>query len=47
MPPELNTAIRNYLKKNLKIEWTYQGNKLYVALKLENEIISKIPFEQY
>ena len=47
MPPELNTEVKNYLKKNLKIQWYHTGEKLYVALKLENEIISKIPFEQY
>lgn len=39
--------IKNYLKGNLKIDWKYEGrDRLYVALTLEGEVISKIPFAQ-
>jgi hypothetical protein len=39
--------IKNYLKENLKIDRKYDGyNKLYVVLKLEGEVISKMPFAQ-
>lgn len=38
---------KEYLKNNLKLAWNYQGNKLYLTLSLEGEIISKIKFEQY
>ena len=39
--------IKEYLKNNLKIVWEQERNKLYIALKLEGDIISKIHFEQY
>ena len=39
--------IKNYLKENLKIDWMYIGDgKLYIVLKLEGEVISKMKFNQ-
>lgn len=38
--------IKEYLKNNLKIVWKQERNHLYIALKLEDYIISKIHFEQ-
>lgn len=38
--------IRDYLKKNLTIEWGVGSRCTYkICLKLEGEIISEIPFE--
>lgn len=42
----LKEEIKNYLKENLKMDWMYTGDKLYIALKLENEVISKMRFHQ-
>jgi hypothetical protein len=39
--------IKNYLKENLKMDWMYTGDgKLYIVLKLENEVISQMRFHQ-
>ena len=39
--------IKNYLKENLKIDWMYTvDGKLYIVLKLENEVISQMRFHQ-
>ena len=38
--------IKNYLKENLKIDWMYTDNKLYIVLELEGEVISKMRFNQ-
>ena len=39
--------IKDYLKKNLKLDWQYtKDDKLYIVLELEGEIISKIRFNQ-
>lgn len=39
--------IKQYLKENLKIDWKYEGrDKLYMALILEGDVISKMPFAQ-
>ena len=38
--------LKKYLKDNLTINWVYSGDKLYIAIELEREIISKIKFEQ-
>lgn len=47
MTAEEFLGIKEYLKQALKIEWrrNLQGD-LYIALLLEDNIISKIPFEQ-
>ena len=47
MTAEEFLGIKDYLRKSLKIEWrkTIDGD-LFVCLLLENEIISKMPFEQ-
>ena len=39
--------IKEYLKNNLKIAWDYNYDKYehLLVLKLEGQIISKIPFE--
>ena len=35
------------IKNYLKIDWMYTGDsKLYIVLKLENEVISKMRFHQ-
>ena len=41
--------LQEYLKKNLNIKWAYDDSseKLYIALCLKDEVISKIQFEQY
>ena len=41
--------IKQYLYNNLKIKWLTEGkwgDELYIALVLEGQVISKIPFEQ-
>lgn len=38
---------KEYLKTHLKIEWQYYKDELYLCLKLEEEVISKIKFGQY
>ena len=40
----MNEEIKNYLKDNLRIQWHYQADDLYICLVLGNEIISKMPF---
>ena len=41
-------GIKEYLKQSLKIEWRTSSIRgdLFICLILDNEIISKIPFEQ-
>lgn len=43
----MDEEIKNYLKDNLRIKWHYQSDNLYICLVLGDEIISKMPFEQY
>lgn len=39
--------LKKYLKDNLQIVWYYNSiDKLFIALTLEGEIISKLPFNQ-
>lgn len=38
--------LKDYLRKNLKIDWMYTGDDLYITLQLEGGVISKIPFAQ-
>mgnify|MGYP007101867135 CR=1 FL=1 len=41
--------IKEYLKNALKIKWATSGkcgDDLYIALTLDGEVISKIPFAQ-
>ena len=38
---------KQYLQDNLKIEWRYEGDDLYIVLTLEGKVVSEIPFEQY
>lgn len=38
--------IKEYLKKNLNIQWSYDyKDDLYITLNLEDQTISKIPFD--
>ena len=39
--------VKKYIKDNLKLVWHYEKDNLYIELRLENEVISKLPFEQY
>ena len=48
MTAEEFLGIKDYLKEALKIEWRKSINgDLFICLLLEDEVISKIPFEQY
>lgn len=38
--------LKQYLKDNLTINWVHIGERLYITLELEREIISKIEFAQ-
>ena len=42
----MNEEIKDYIKKNLDIDWKYINDKLYIVLLLDGEIISKIRFAQ-
>jgi hypothetical protein len=42
----MNEEIKDYIKKNLGIDWKYINGKLYIVLLLDGEIISKIRFTQ-
>lgn len=47
MTAEEFLGIKEYLKQALKIQWRHTLNgDLYIVLVLEDEVISKIPFEQ-
>lgn len=37
----------DYIKNNLKIDWIYNDDKLYLGLIIEGEVIDKVRFEQY
>ena len=45
----MNSEIKDYILKNLKIDWIYdeKTEKLYLGLILEGEVIDKVRFEQY
>lgn len=45
----MNPEIKDYISKNLKIDWIYdeKSEKLYLGLILEGEVIDKVKFEQY
>ena len=38
--------MKGYLKDNLKLDWQYDGNKLYLALKLEGETVTRLRFHE-
>jgi len=38
----MNQEDKEYLKTNLKIDWYYQNDELYLCLILDGEIISKV-----
>jgi hypothetical protein len=40
----VNEEFKQYLKDNLKLVWHFDKGELFIKLRLENELISKIPF---
>lgn len=45
----MNQEIKDYISKNLKIDWIYdeKTENLYLGLILEGKVIDKVKFEQY
>jgi hypothetical protein len=39
--------MEHYLKEHLKLSWISDGDELFIGLCLDDEVISKIKFEQY
>ena len=43
---DVDLRIKNYLTKNLRIEWEYSNDNLYIVLNLAGKTISRIRFER-
>ena len=41
----MGNEIKDYLKKNLELEWKWYDYKCYLCLVLDGEVISKVKFE--
>lgn len=42
----MEEKIRQYIKDNLDIDWKEEGDRLYLCLILDGEVISRVRFAQ-